>query len=236
VRHASRLGFVVLLSVGALPLSAATFTVTNTNDSGAGSLRQAILDANAAGGADTIDFDIPGAGVHTITPATDLPGITGPVTIDGYTQSGSSANTNGPGLPDNSVHQIELDGTNTYPGNGGYVLGFQGSFAFTLRGMVINRARAAAVQVSNATGAIEGCFLGVDPTGMTALPNYYGVEVESSPGVQFGGLLPAQRNVISGNSGTQMAFGCYSAGGTAHVIRATSSAPTRPARPGRRTH
>ena len=49
---------------------AATFTVTNTSDSGAGSLRQAILDANANPGLDTIAFDIPGAGVHTITPAT----------------------------------------------------------------------------------------------------------------------------------------------------------------------
>lgn len=35
------------------------FTVINTSDSGAGSLRQAILDANAAGGADIIDFNIP---------------------------------------------------------------------------------------------------------------------------------------------------------------------------------
>jgi hypothetical protein len=40
-----------------LPL--ATLMVTNTNDTGAGSLRQAILDANAAGGADVIAFDIP---------------------------------------------------------------------------------------------------------------------------------------------------------------------------------
>src|SRR5215471_6308886 len=36
-----------------------TFVVTNTNDSGAGSLRQAILDANANAGADTINFNIP---------------------------------------------------------------------------------------------------------------------------------------------------------------------------------
>ncbi len=225
MRHPSRFGFVVLLCTGALSLNAATFTVSNTNDSGPGSLRQAILDANAAAGADTIEFDILGAGVHTITPVTDFAAFTGPVTIDGYTQSGSSANTNGPGLPDNSVHQIELDGTNTYPGNGGYVLSFQGSFTFTLRGIVINRARAAAVQVSTASGAIEGCFLGVDPTGMSALPNYYGVEVESSPGVQFGGLLPAQRNVISGNSGTQIAFGCYSGGGTAHLIQGNFIGP-----------
>lgn len=45
----------------------ATFTVTNTNDSGAGSLRQAILDANAAAGEDTIDFDSGVTGTITLT-------------------------------------------------------------------------------------------------------------------------------------------------------------------------
>jgi hypothetical protein len=38
------------------PAHAATFTVTNTNDSGPNSLRQAMLDANASGVANTIDF------------------------------------------------------------------------------------------------------------------------------------------------------------------------------------
>ena len=52
--------------------------VTNTNDSGPGSLRQAIVTLDATGGGDTISFDIPGAGVHTIAPATDLPPITRP--------------------------------------------------------------------------------------------------------------------------------------------------------------
>src|SRR5262245_40396879 len=60
-----------------------TFVVNNTNDSGAGSLRQAILDANANAGPDTINFNIPGAGVHTITPVGSLPPLTDPVTIDG---------------------------------------------------------------------------------------------------------------------------------------------------------
>src|SRR6478672_4621538 len=72
---------------------AATFTVTTAADSGVGSLRQAILDANGAAGADTIAFNITGGGVHTIALATALPAISSPATIDGYTQSGSSANT-----------------------------------------------------------------------------------------------------------------------------------------------
>src|SRR5467141_4130270 len=81
----------LLFAVGSS--GAATFPVINTNDSGAGSLRQAITDANTTAGADTITFNISGAGVHTITPLTALPNITEAVTIDGYSQPGSSMNT-----------------------------------------------------------------------------------------------------------------------------------------------
>lgn len=57
-----RTRMLAVLLVVALPLSAATFTVTNTNDSGAGSLRQAIDDANSAGaGPHNIEFNIAGA-------------------------------------------------------------------------------------------------------------------------------------------------------------------------------
>ena len=59
----------------------ATFTVTNLHDSGAGSLRQAIIESNAQPGADTIDFDV--AGTIRIG-RTSLPAITDTVTIDGY--------------------------------------------------------------------------------------------------------------------------------------------------------
>src|SRR5262245_31311562 len=65
---------------------AATFTVLNTSDSGAGSLRQAIIDANNTPGADVISFSIPGTAPYTISPASPLPSITDPVTIDGTTQ------------------------------------------------------------------------------------------------------------------------------------------------------
>jgi hypothetical protein len=49
----------VLGGIGIIPLPAAhglTFAVRNTEDSGAGSLRQAVLDANAAAGPDEIKF------------------------------------------------------------------------------------------------------------------------------------------------------------------------------------
>lgn len=62
-------------------LSAATFTVTSTGDSGAGSLRQAIADANANSGADVIDFNLSLPAV--ITPLTRLPATEGDLTIAG---------------------------------------------------------------------------------------------------------------------------------------------------------
>lgn len=60
----------------------ATYTVTNTNDSGTGSLRQAIIDANNNSGSDTILFNI-GSGVATINLSSALPTITGTTIIDG---------------------------------------------------------------------------------------------------------------------------------------------------------
>ena len=66
-----------------------TFLVNTTADSGPGSLRQAILDSNAAtGGTSTIDFAIPGQGVQTIAPISPLPAITKSVLIDGFSQPG----------------------------------------------------------------------------------------------------------------------------------------------------
>ncbi|MBI3950291.1 MAG: hypothetical protein HY314_07545, partial [Acidobacteria bacterium] len=83
----------------ALATPLATFTVTNTNDSGPGSLRQAILDANRNRDPDMIVFNIPGGSVQTIRLRSPLPTITDPVTIDATTQPGFS------GTP-----IIELDG------------------------------------------------------------------------------------------------------------------------------
>ena len=69
----------------------AAFSVTTTADGGAGSLRQAITDANATPGPDTIEFNIPAgqcqaSGVCVITLATSLPTVTEGVTLDGTTQ------------------------------------------------------------------------------------------------------------------------------------------------------
>jgi len=224
MRHALRIG-VVLCVLSAGPLAAATFTVTNTNDSGAGSLRAAIESANGTPGLDQIHFNIAGAGVHTIVLATPLPDVTDDFEINGFTQAGSSANTNGPGLSDNSIHRIEIDGTNSGGGIAAGVFRIAAAADFVIDGLVINRAPGAAIQVNGATGTVTGCFLGTDPTRMTAHPKGVGVEVDGLGAVHIGGTLPAQRNVISGNSSTQIGFGCWSAGGSGHTIEGNFLGP-----------
>jgi hypothetical protein len=103
------------LLAGSLSISIASaemYTVTATRDSLAGSLRQAIEDANARAGPDTIIFNIPtsdpgyAAGVFTIRPGAPLPDLTdGGTVLDGTSQSANQGNTDpfGP--------EIELDGT-----------------------------------------------------------------------------------------------------------------------------
>ena len=177
------------------------FTVTNTNDSGTGSLRQAITDANSMGGG-TINFNIPGSGVHTISPLTVLPTITQTVTIDGYSQPGSSANTNPPTQGLNTVLTIELSGAlgGNFPG-----LIINASNC-TVRGLVINSFQHDAIETDLNGNTIEGNFIGTNAAGTAALPNGAGglggvILVGSSSNNTVGGTTPDARNLISGNIG-----------------------------------
>src|SRR5438309_1823638 len=100
-----------------------TFTVTTTADStGAGTLRTAILSANANLGLDAINFNIPGAGAQLIGLLTPLPTIGDPVMIDGTTQ---------PSFP-----FVILDGTNAGT-SVGLTLG-AGSGGSTVKGLLID--------------------------------------------------------------------------------------------------
>src|SRR5690349_23310244 len=98
-----------------LTASADTFVVDNIGDPGDGicgspgcTLREAITAANTNAGADIINFNIFGNSVHTISPTSALPTITEAVTIDGYTEPGSSENTLAVG--NNAELLIEVSG------------------------------------------------------------------------------------------------------------------------------
>lgn len=101
-------------------MQANTYTVSNLNEEGEGSLRQALLDANANPGADLIDFSV--AGVLTLPYWTLLPEITDALTIDGTTAPGYM-----PGTP-----SFILDG------DSGYLFNANEPGALTIRGLQMN--------------------------------------------------------------------------------------------------
>jgi hypothetical protein len=168
---------------------AATFTVSNTNDSGAGSLRQAITDANAAATPPhTIAFAIPGSGMHTIAPASALPSVSVPVIIDGTTQPGFA------GAP-----LIELSGASA-----GFVNGLTISGGNSLvRALIVNRFNGKGVFINASGGStVAGCYIGTNSAGTAAAGNsVFGIAIDGSWGNVVGGLTAAERNVISGNPG-----------------------------------
>jgi hypothetical protein len=181
--------------------SAADFVVLTPNDSGPGSLREAIQAANAAPGADRVVFNIPGVGVQVISVLSPLPQITDALEIDGYTQPGAKPNSQAIGS--DAVVLIQLEGTQDSADG----LTINASNC-TIRGLALtNFIRrdpffvngGVAIAARGGSGnKIEGCFIGIDADGTTARPNGRGVDVATS-GTVVGGTSPAQRNVISGN-------------------------------------
>ncbi len=172
-----------------------TFLVDTTADSGAGSLRQAILDSDAlTGDTNTIDFAIPGQGVQTIAPISPLPAITNAVLIDGFSQPGYA------GTP-----IIELSGSQQDGGDGLTITGP----SVTVRGLDINGfSQGAGIHITGtaATGNwVYGVFAGIDPTGTQSDPNYAGVAIDGGAsnnlvGTNGDGVSDAaERNVLSGN-------------------------------------
>lgn len=167
---------------------AATFTVVNTDDSGPGSFRQTLLDANATVESDSIHFNLPGPGPHTISPGIGLPKITRPVIIDGATQPGYA------GQP-----LIELEGSGAF--STGYGLWITAGDS-TVRGLAINRfGGRGSFQIlleTKGTNTIVGNYIGLDVTGTQSFGGRrHGLEIASSDNL-IGGADPSARNVISG--------------------------------------
>jgi hypothetical protein len=200
----------VFISTGAI---SATFSVDNVDDSGVGSLRQAIIDANLAAGADLIEFNIPSgscssAGVCFVVLMSDLPEITGEILIDGTTQPRYGT------APDNvcatefapSSMRVQISAP-----NGAFMLVLASTGASTIRGLSLSggypiSARSAAVH------HIACNHIGLNAEGDTGLPiSGRGVTIEGSArGVIIGtngdgvGDI-GERNVI----GVVAGFGVY---------------------------
>jgi parallel beta-helix repeat protein len=212
---------IVPLLAGVLVRSAVASTITVNADTdivaddGFCTLREAIISANtntasgltggecAAGQAaptvDLITFNIPGAGVHQIVTNADLPTIIEPVVIDGYAQSGASANSQA-ALSNGSdaIFQIELNGNS---GSAAVGLTFgNGSDGSTVKGLAICGYNSYGIVVD--TGAdgvlIQGNLIGLSaPDGLSADPSNSGISLLANATV--GGASAASRNIISAN-------------------------------------
>lgn len=152
-----------------------TYTVTTTADSGAGSLRQAITDANAHAGTDVVAFAI-GSGAKTISPAKGLPGLGDHTILDATTQPGYAGSPlitlNGAGA--GSADGIRISGTGA-----------------TVRGLAITHFGGSGMLVmGKGSNTIAGNVITSNGA--------HGILLQS-PNNTVGGSTSADRNVIGGN-------------------------------------
>lgn len=171
---------------------AAVFTVNAVDDTSDGvcdaghcSLREAITAAAQTVGGDEIDFELPGDPPFTIAVGSQLPSLAAGVTVDGSTQPGFA------GTP-----VVVLDG-----GGAGFAHGLVSTGMATIRSLVITNFEGNGVLLAGAGGdVVEGCYVGIDASGMQAAGNARsGVNVGSSNN-RIGGSDASQRNVLSGNT------------------------------------
>jgi len=177
-----------------------TNIVTSTANSGAGALRQALLNANtntSATASNLIIFKLTGTAPFTISPASVLPSITSVLTIDATTESNYS------GSP-----LIFLNGTNA--GDGSYGLDLESSNC-TVRGLAIGRFSGDGIHLGGSgSNTIQANFVGTTTFGTNSAPNgwggsdYSGIAVYSPNNLigginQTGDISITNRNLISGN-------------------------------------
>lgn len=201
-------------------LSAATYTVSNLNNSGAGSLRQAMTNANSNVGPDTIKFTVSG----TISPTSQLPSLTDNRTIiDAYdrwsgtwpdgspgdTINGSSAGYSSHGIVINGADYCEIRGLYIRSFRGGRGIMLDGSAQYNtiggtgpgMRNVIVDNATEGIMLYSSDCryNKIIGNYVGVRADGTTADSNDEGVEIFGWYNT-LGGSTAAERNIISGNT------------------------------------
>jgi len=219
-------GLFFLFFLQSAAVNGAVITVTGSGDTiaidGLSTLREAITSINnqadvnadvtlnrvgnyaslAGGTPDVINFNI-GAGVQTIAPTGAEPTIIRPLTINGYSASGASANTLA--NADNALILIRLDGPGAGAGVDGLTLG-AGSGGSTIKGLDISNFAGHGIVIQSNGNFIVGNFIGVDPTGTARAPNGTfpnsgdGIRILNASNNQIGSTNAGDRNVVSGNA------------------------------------
>jgi CSLREA domain-containing protein len=207
--------WLLLLALGLVLIGASdaraqvTYTVNTTSDVDDGvcdiascSLREAINAANASPGADTIAFNLT-PGVTTITLGSVLSDITDAVTIDGYSQPGSFANTNAVGGLD-AIPVVEISGAGPADDlSAGLIIRADD---VTVKGLILGRFQSTAILTGGAVArlTIAGNFIGTNSGGTAAAQvdmGGPGIGISAGSEVTIGGPAAADRNLIAGRTG-----------------------------------
>lgn len=176
------------------------FTVTTTGDSGAGSLRQAMLDANSSLNPATISFNIPGACPRVIGLASALPHVTSPIIIDGYTQPGAAVNTD-PDASDATLCVLLKPASGTLANAVQVPAAGAASASLVLRGLGFGGFGQPVMLLGGSDHVIAGNQFG-GSVGGVALPGAsfqaIAIGVNAGGSLIVGGQNVADRNVIGG--------------------------------------
>ena len=178
-------------------LSSITSLMTDNGTHGLISLREAITAANNTSGDNSIEFDIPtndpgydpANNTFTIDATSPLPEVTAEdLSIDATTQ---------PGYNDTPI--VELSGTSEPSGTNGIEIQ---AANVTVRGFSIVGFSGSGIQIEpqGNSAIIANDYLGIEPNGITADGNGYGVVDTSACNVVIGGDSSLDRDVISGNT------------------------------------
>lgn len=180
-------------TIKTLDIPTGDLVVTNTDDSGLGSLRLAIQVANIRPDTNQITFRIPGTGPFVIRPVTPLPEITSPVILDGTTQPGFK------GTP-----LIGLRGDLEKPGVSGLVI----SAPSVVKGLAINGwPQNGMVLKAPGGNIIQGNYIGFQSFTEFAPGNLgHGILISNSSANRIGGTQPGEGNVIGGNAQSGVAL------------------------------
>ncbi|MBA3633655.1 MAG: hypothetical protein H0W58_12750, partial [Acidobacteria bacterium] len=191
---------------------AATFTVTNTNDSGTGSLRQAILNANATAADDVIDFAIPAGSAGCTSGVCTITLTSGELAVNDAATAGTLTITNSTG-----ASNLLISGNNT-----SRVFFVNPGANLMINGVTITK--------GNGTGSTNLGYLnfggGVVNTGTLTLTNS---TITSNRAIIGGGIynntgtLTLTNSTVSGNIGDGRGGGIYNIGGTTNLTGSTVS-------------
>lgn len=194
---------------------ATKLVVTNRNDSGPGSLRQALLDANALPDENVVDFAIgTGCGPQVIRLQSLLPEVREPVRLRGFTQPGSQRNTDPYG--DNAQRCIVLDGNGTLPF--GLRVATGNDVSAIVDGLAFGGFNLVALNLQGGNGhVVHGSQFGPGGRLSTLRPNLVGVQagnfgIGEGFEVSIGGSEVGARNLVSGNDGDGIVIGRGSTG------------------------